>query len=76
MKLSVAVIGATIAFTMPAVAAEYEGPTTMPIQRLVMDLAVKMANASIDECRKQGVNVAAQCLVKCCCEGSLLRLLF
>lgn len=58
MKLSAIVIGATIAFTMPAVATEYEGPTTMPIQRLVMDLAVKMAKASIDECRKQGVNVA------------------
>lgn len=60
MKFSSVVFSAVIAlsFTVPAVAAEYEGPTTMPIQRLVMDLAVKMAKASIAECRKQGVNVA------------------
>lgn len=60
MKISLVVFSAVIAlsFTVPAVAADYEGPTTMPIQRLVMDLAVKMAKASIDECRKQGVNVA------------------
>jgi len=59
MKLSVAVISATIAFTLPAVAAEQEAPATVPVPRLVMELAMKMAKASIDTCRKQGLNVAA-----------------
>ena len=59
MKLSVAVISATIAFNLPAVAAEQEAPATVPVPRLVMELAMKMAKASIDACRKQGLNVAA-----------------
>jgi len=33
-------------------------PATVSIPRLSMDLAMKMAKASIDACRKQGMNVA------------------
>lgn len=41
-----------------AVAGDTEAPATIPIQRLSMDLAVKMAKAAIDECRKHNVNIA------------------
>jgi len=58
MKLPVFVISAAIAFTVPAVAAEPEAPATVPVPRLVMELAMKMAKAGIDACRKQGLNVA------------------
>lgn len=59
MKLSVAVISASIAFTIPVVATGQETPATVPVPRLAMDLAMKMAKASIDACRKKGVNIAA-----------------
>lgn len=58
MKLSAIVIGAAIGFTTTAFAAEKEAPATVPIPRLSMDLALKLAKASIDACRKQGLNVA------------------
>ena len=58
MRLSFVVISAAIAFTTPAVAAEQEAAATVPIPRLAMDLAMKMAKAGIDACRKQGLNVA------------------
>lgn len=41
-----------------ASANESETPATIPIQRLTMELAVKMAKAAIDECRKSNVNIA------------------
>jgi len=58
MRLSFIVITAVFGFTLPAVAAEKEAPPTVPIPRLSMDLAVKLAKASIDACRKQSLNVA------------------
>lgn len=41
-----------------AAADEKEAPVTLPIKRLTMDYALKMAHAAIDACRKQGMNVA------------------
>jgi uncharacterized protein GlcG (DUF336 family) len=58
MKRSLIAISITIACMASAKAAAPEAPVTVPIPRLVMDLAVKMAKASIDTCRKQGFNVA------------------
>jgi uncharacterized protein GlcG (DUF336 family) len=58
MKLSSVAIIAAVGFALPAVAAEKEAPATVPIPRLSMDLAMKLAKASIDTCRKQGLNVA------------------
>jgi uncharacterized protein GlcG (DUF336 family) len=42
----------------PVVAEEKEAPVTLPIKRLSMDYALKMARAAIDACRKEGMNVA------------------
>lgn len=41
-----------------AAGAADEPPATVPIPRLSMDLATKLARAGIEACRKQGVNVA------------------
>jgi uncharacterized protein GlcG (DUF336 family) len=58
MKLSSIVIITAVGFAVPAVAAEKEAPVTVQIPRLSMDMAVKLAKASIDACRKQSLNVA------------------
>jgi uncharacterized protein GlcG (DUF336 family) len=60
MKHASIVVSAAVAFTfaLPALAAEQEPPVTVPIPRLSMDIAMKMAKAGIDACRKQGLNVA------------------
>lgn len=58
MKLAYVIVGVTAAFVFPAIAAEKEAPATVPIPRLSMDIAMKMAKASIDTCRKQELNVA------------------
>ena len=39
-------------------AAQAEDPVMLPVQRLHMNMAVKAAQATIDACRKQGLNVA------------------
>jgi uncharacterized protein GlcG (DUF336 family) len=58
MKPIVIVAGAMLAGSLPALAVAQEAPTTVPIPRLSMDVAVKLSKAAIDACRKQGVNVA------------------
>lgn len=59
MKPSSVVAALVIAgIALPAAAADHESPATVPIPRLSMDLAVKLARAGIDACRKQGLNVA------------------
>ena len=58
MKHAFVVLSAAVVFALPAVAAETEAPVTVPIPRLSMDIAMKMAKAGIDACRKQGLNVA------------------
>ena len=58
MKLAQVIVGAAVAFALPVMAAEKEAPVTVPIPRLSMDIAMKMAKAGIDACRKQGLNVA------------------
>ncbi len=35
-----------------------EEPPTLPIQRLTMETALKMATAAIAQCRKEGMNIA------------------
>lgn len=50
--LSISVLAA--AFTALA----EEAPVVIPIQRLSMDMALKAAQASIDACRKKGLNIA------------------
>jgi uncharacterized protein GlcG (DUF336 family) len=57
MRLSTVAVTAVVAFVLPATAAEREPPATVPIPRLSMDVAMKMAKASIDACRKQNLNV-------------------
>jgi uncharacterized protein GlcG (DUF336 family) len=53
-------IAAAVAFGLSgiATAAEKEAPVTVPVPRLVMDMAMKLAKASVDACRKQNVSVA------------------
>lgn len=58
MRLAYVIVGVAAAFVFPAMAAEKEAPVTVPIPRLSMDIAMKMAKAGIDACRKQGLNVA------------------
>ncbi len=58
MKLTAIVISTAIGFSASALAAEKEAPPTVSIPRLSMDMALKLAKASIDACRKQGLNVA------------------
>ena len=56
MRLVLGVIAALAA--APAVAASAEAPATVAIQRLSLDVALKLARATLDACRKEGVNVA------------------
>jgi len=58
MKQTSLVVAAAVAFSMSAGATEPESPVTVQITRLSMDIAMKLAKAGIDACRKQGVNVA------------------
>ena len=58
MKLPYIAFTAAVGFSAAVVAAEPEPPVTVPIPRLSMDMAMKLAKASIDACRKQGLNVA------------------
>jgi uncharacterized protein GlcG (DUF336 family) len=57
MKPAVILVLTTLGLSNAAGAAD-EPPATVAIPRLSMDLAVKMAKAGIEACRKQGVNVA------------------
>jgi uncharacterized protein GlcG (DUF336 family) len=43
--------------TVPAAQAA-DQPVTLPIQRLTLDIATRMAQATIEACRKEGMNVA------------------
>lgn len=58
MRLSTVVLLAGAMLAPPAFAAEQDGPVTLPIHRLSMDIAMKLAKATIDACRKEGLNVA------------------
>jgi uncharacterized protein GlcG (DUF336 family) len=58
MRRSFIAICIAITFMATAMAAEPEAPVTVPIPRLSMDIAMKLAKAGIDACRKQGLNVA------------------
>lgn len=57
MRLPLIVVVALV-LTLPAYAADPEPPVTVMVPRLSMDMAMKLAKAGIDSCRKQGVNVA------------------
>jgi len=58
MKRSVVVIAAAVGLSGVVSAAEKEAPVTVPIPRLSMEIAMKMAKATIDACRKETVNIA------------------
>jgi uncharacterized protein GlcG (DUF336 family) len=47
-----------IILAAPARAAESQAPVAVPIPRLSLDVAVKLAKAAIDACRKQTLNIA------------------
>lgn len=57
MRLPLIVVAALF-FTPSGFAADPEPPVTVMVPRLSMDMAMKLAKAGIDSCRKQGVNVA------------------
>ncbi len=57
MRLSLIVVAALF-FAPSGFAANPEPPVTVMVPRLSMDVAMKLAKAGIDACRKQGVNVA------------------
>jgi uncharacterized protein GlcG (DUF336 family) len=57
VKRTAIVLLATLGLPITTGAAD-EAPATVPIPRLSMDLAMKLAKAGIEACRKQGVNVA------------------
>ncbi len=44
--------------SLPAAAQKNEPPVFFPIKRLSMDMALKLAKAAIQACRKEGTNVA------------------
>lgn len=58
MKRSIVAVATAISVSGIVSAAEKDAPVTVPIPRLSMDFAVKLAKAAIDACRKQNVNVA------------------
>ncbi|MHB1083402.1 MAG: GlcG/HbpS family heme-binding protein [Thiobacillus sp.] len=58
MKRSIIVVAAAMCVSGIAGAADKEAPVIVSISRLSMDMAVKLAKASIDACRKENVNVA------------------
>lgn len=58
MRLSFIAMSVAMTISASATAAESEAPATVPIPRLSMEVAMKMAKAGIEACRKQGLNVA------------------
>lgn len=58
MKHSIVVIVAAMCMSGIVGAADREAPAIVSISRLSMDMALKLAKASIDACRKENVNVA------------------
>jgi uncharacterized protein GlcG (DUF336 family) len=51
-------IGLAVALATPAAAAEKESGVTVNIPRLTLDIALKLAQAALEACRAQNVNVA------------------
>lgn len=58
MKRSIFVAAVAMGITGTAGAADTATPAIVSISRLSMDMAVKLAKATIDACRKENVNVA------------------
>ena len=58
MKRPVVVMLATLCMSGIVEAADKPAPAIVSISRLSMDMAIKLAKASIDACRKENVNVA------------------
>jgi len=52
-------LAASASFTLPAVAAQ---PMTIQVRRLTLETSLKIARAAIDQCRKEGVQVAVTVL--------------
>jgi len=52
------IVVTTLILVLPVRAADNEPPAAVMIPRLSMELAMKLAKAGIDACRKKGVNVA------------------
>lgn len=58
MKYSIVLMAAAMSILGIAGAADTTAPAIVSISRLSMDMAIKLAKASIDACRKENVNVA------------------
>lgn len=58
MKRSIFVVAVAMSLAGTAGAADTASPAIVSISRLSMDMAVKLARATIDACRKENVNVA------------------
>lgn len=57
MKRSIFALTIAIGLSGIASAAEKEAPVTVPIPRLSMEIALKIAKTAIEACRKENVNV-------------------
>jgi uncharacterized protein GlcG (DUF336 family) len=57
-RLVVFGIGLAVSLATPAAAAEKESGVTVNIPRLTLDIALKLAQAALEACRAQNVNVA------------------
>ena len=56
MRRTIPALIAALMVTAPAVA---DGPMVVPLQRLSMDAAVKVAQGAVEACREKGIQIAA-----------------
>lgn len=56
MRRTIPALIAALMVTAPAVA---DGPMVVPLQRLSMDAAVKVAHGAVEACREKGIQIAA-----------------
>lgn len=57
MRLVSALIAATLIST-PIIPSAAEAPVTVPVKRLSVETSLKLAQATLEACRKEGVNIA------------------
>ncbi len=57
MKIRQSLLALTVALSSSVVVAD-DGPVLLPVQRLDVGLAMKAAQATLEACRKEGLNIA------------------